>query len=359
MHKINLKTSLVIILFCVLIMIAFFISLIYFESNSIDSLSSLNGAVYSFEEQDLIELAKNGTYSISGIEQLESKDQYNRNVIEIIFKNRLPIILLFCIILLIASMSLIIVMRKIQYKENERLIANINLISKGIIISDENSQILKLYRQLEEKFNDNLNDYKRLNSYLSHEQKNAIAILRTNLELTGNKTYLQNLDNISDSIDDILTISEGLETIPTTTVDVVLVCAKVCDHYSKLQDNIEFEFDEENLAEIIAKERWLFRALANLVDNAIKYGKGNPIKVIAKVIHETVVIEVKDYGMGISEDKQKQIFRNRYRIDELNKDGYGIGLSLVSHVCNLCGGFVAFESELNKGTSFYLSFPIK
>ena len=74
--------------------------------------------------------------------------------------------------------------------------------------------------------------------------------------------------------------------------------------------------------------------------------------------HKSVIIIVKDHGIGISEEKQNQIFNHNYRINELNKDGYGIGLSLVSHVCDLCQGFVTVESKMQEGTTFYLSFPV-
>lgn len=46
-----------------------------------------------------------------------------------------------------------------------------------------------------------------------------------------------------------------------------------------------------------------------------------------------------------------------YCMNEFNKDGYGIGLSVVNHVYELCGGYAYVESEVDQGTIFYLSFP--
>lgn len=122
---------------------------------------------------------------------------------------------------------------------------------------------------------------------------------------------------------------------------------------------ITFIFDEDADTEIIAKERWIYRAVANLVSNAVKYGEGKPIEVKVENKKHSVIVSVKDNGIGISPEAQEKIFNHRYRINELNKDGYGIGLSLVSHVCDLCGGFAAVESELGVGSVFYLSFPQK
>lgn len=56
-------------------------------------------------------------------------------------------------------------------------------------VSSNDPVLTTAYEQLRQKFDDRLNDYKRLNSYLSHEQKNALTILRTNPEGSGNTEY--------------------------------------------------------------------------------------------------------------------------------------------------------------------------
>jgi signal transduction histidine kinase len=137
---------------------------------------------------------------------------------------------------------------------------------------------------------------------------------------------------------------------------VSLICALVCDTYKKIYENIYFEFDDDGNTTILAKERWIYRAISNLVDNAVKYGEGKPIYISIKNKNNSVIVTVKDNGIGIDRNSIGKIFDNKYRINELNKDGYGIGLSLVSHVCDLCEGFVMVESELNEGSCFYLSF---
>jgi len=213
-----------------------------------------------------------------------------------------------------------------------------------------------VYQKLKQQFFDRITDYKRLHSYLSHEQKNNIAILRTELELSENVELLKTIDRISDSIDDILTLSESDEDTMKVEVDITLVCAEVCDAYMNLSDKISFSFDEADHV-IFAKDRWIYRAVSNLVDNAVKYGNGKSIEVSVVSKNHSIIVSVKDYGVGIDASAQEVIFDHRFRINELQKDGYGIGLSLVSHVCDLCGGFVFVESEENEGSTFYLSFP--
>ena len=272
------------------------------------------------------------------------------------FENILSIVLVFFFVFILASLILWLVLNKIHDKEIENIVKNLNeqdedfnpyLVSKTFGIAYEN---------IKEKFKQNLEDYKKLNSYLSHEQKNAIAILRTNLEIDNNKEYIKLLDNITDSIDDILTLSDLKSDVDMAEVDVSLICASVCDIYSKTYKNIEFDFDEESNTTILAKERWIYRAVSNLVDNAVKYGNNKNIRVAVKNKYNSVIIEVEDKGIGMDKNFIDNIFNNKYRINDLKKDGYGIGLSLVSHVCDLCNGIVLVDSEINEGSCFYLSF---
>lgn len=212
------------------------------------------------------------------------------------------------------------------------------------------------YAMMQEQFQNQLDSYKRLHSYLSHEQKNQIAILKANMEISNDPTNLRILNSLTDSIDDVLTLSENEGTADLSEIDTALVCAQVCDNYKSMAD-IEFSFSEEGNTNIFAKERWIYRAVSNLIDNAIKYSDGGHIQVGVRNKNHSVVISVEDCGIGISQEEILKIFEHKYRVNRLRPDGYGIGLSLVSHVCNLCGGFVFVESEMGKGSTFYLSFP--
>lgn len=213
------------------------------------------------------------------------------------------------------------------------------------------------YEKMREKFTAQLEDYKKLNSYLSHEQKNVLALVRTEMELNGEEEYLRDLSLLTDGIDNVLTLSETEDTTRREAVDAVLVCAEVCDSYRKLHPNLQFTFDEDENCEIYAVRRWIQRAVSNLVDNAVKYGGEGEISLDVRAKNGSVILRVTDHGAGIPPEEQERIFEYQYRIGALKKDGYGIGLSLVHHVCTLCGGFAAVESVPGVETTFYLSFP--
>lgn len=344
------------IMFTALIITIFIISLYVFGKNLTTTNTSETG-IYQLSYEDYIKLSEhNGVLQIDN-NRLMVSSEYNQRMLDNLKHNFLPVCLFFSIMISLCSFCLWYVMKFIQNKEILKIANDMKAVPNEKIIT-ESPTLTKAYEILKNKFDIQLEDYKRLNTYLSHEQKNELAILKTSFELSNDKKYFTTLDNIIGGIDDILTLSENIEDYSLGNVDVAFVCAEVCDNYRKVYHDIYFDFDEED-AEIMAKSRWIYRAISNLLDNAIKYGEGKPIELYVKVKNWSVIIIVKDNGIGIEKDKQELIFNNHYRINDLNRNGYGIGLSLVSHVCDLCGGFVTVDSEIGKGSTFYVSFPQK
>lgn len=305
-------------------------------------------------EKNKFEALKEIKVPMENLNQVIRIDEIGRAYLKSGFKDIFIMVIIFFVVFIMASFLLWVTLNKIHNKEIENIVKKLNTFDDGFDPYLVSKSFGVAYENIKEKFQQNLEDYKKLNSYLSHEQKNAIAILRTNLEIDENKEYINLLDGITDSIDDILTISDLKSDDDMILVDVSLVCAKVCDTYRRTYKNIDFDFDDDTT--ILAKERWIYRAVSNLVHNAVKYGEGKPIRVSVKNRYNSVVIEVEDNGIGMDRKFIEKIFNNKYRINDLNKDGYGIGLSLVSHVCDLCNGIILVDSEVNRGSCFYLSF---
>lgn len=268
-------------------------------------------------------------------------------------------IILFGILLssaVIFTFILVAYLRYIDKNEIREIIKNLKTIQEEEWVLP-NNDLNEVYLSIRKQFENHFTDYKRLNAYLSHEQKNAIAAIRTRLEIDKQYSYLNQLDHVTNCINDVLTLSESGSNEILNTVDLALICAEVCDFYIKSYPNIIFKFNEEDNTEIYAKERWIHRAISNLIDNAIKYGEGKDIIVTIVNRKQSVIITVEDHGIGIEQCKLDEIFCMNYRVNELNKNGHGIGLSLVNHVCDLCGGYAYVESEIDQGTIFYITFP--
>lgn len=105
------------------------------------------------------------------------------------------------------------------------------------------------------------------------------------------------------------------------------------------------------------------QALANLVDNAIKYsGKRKALRVEAVVRDGQLALSVADEGIGIPPEEQGRIFEKFYRVgrsETQGRRGSGVGLALVRHVALAHGGRVTVESRPGAGSRFTLWFPLR
>ena len=104
----------------------------------------------------------------------------------------------------------------------------------------------------------------------------------------------------------------------------------------------------------------LQRALANLVDNALKYTPaGGSVRVMACCIGDRAVIEVADTGVGIAAEDQPWIFDRFHRVgDRSEAGGVGLGLCLVRAIVSAHSGTVSVESAPGRGSTFTIHLPV-
>ena len=115
---------------------------------------------------------------------------------------------------------------------------------------------------------------------------------------------------------------------------------------------------------VLADEQYLTEAIANLIDNAIKYSK-DEIEISIKTFDtdKNVLLKVRDNGIGISKEEQQIIFDKfgRAAIHEKNRkggvSGFGLGLNYVDQVMQAHGGKVTVSSEKDKFSEFTLYIP--
>jgi two-component system sensor kinase FixL len=104
----------------------------------------------------------------------------------------------------------------------------------------------------------------------------------------------------------------------------------------------------------------LKNCIINLISNAIKYsGEDSFIEFNTEISESQLTVVVKDNGIGIPESDQKNLFEAFFRAHNTgNIPGTGLGLNIVTRYAGLMNGTIQFQSKVNQGTSFTLTFPI-
>ena len=114
--------------------------------------------------------------------------------------------------------------------------------------------------------------------------------------------------------------------------------------------------------QIMTDQVHLSNILANLLDNANKYSPEKPyIQIETSNFNNRLVISVSDKGMGISKDSLNKIFEKFYRVPTGNLHdvkGFGLGLAYVKTMSDALGALINVKSQLGKGSTFELSFPL-
>lgn len=104
--------------------------------------------------------------------------------------------------------------------------------------------------------------------------------------------------------------------------------------------------------------------LQNLLSNAIKYTPEGGKVVISFSLDDTknVILKISDTGYGIPKNQQNKIFTKLFRADNVigkDTEGTGLGLYIARSIVEQAGGKLWFESNENKGTTFYATLPLR
>lgn len=131
---------------------------------------------------------------------------------------------------------------------------------------------------------------------------------------------------------------------------------------SEHSHQINFQLKHTADIEVYGDKDRITQVLNNLLTNAIKYSpNAGSVNVELFVEHNSAVVSVEDFGIGMDQKELKKIFERFYRVsgdDEETFPGFGIGLFIVKDIMNRHNGKIWVESEKNSGSKFYFSLPI-
>jgi signal transduction histidine kinase len=180
------------------------------------------------------------------------------------------------------------------------------------------------------------------------------------------ETESRRLTQLINNILDFSKIESGAKTYSFERVDLGEVLS---DTLRSIQVSLRhkgfelvFESPGSPLPEMDVDPDAMAQAVANLVDNAVKYSNGaKSVRVRLDRVGGEAVISVEDHGIGISPGEQDKIFERFHRVSTgLRHDvkGSGLGLSIVSHIVAAHGGRVRVLSELGRGSTFFVHLPL-
>jgi signal transduction histidine kinase len=174
----------------------------------------------------------------------------------------------------------------------------------------------------------------------------------------------ERLTRLIDNVLDFSRIESGRQRYDIAPCAVEPLVHEVLDAFRYPLADRGFKVDlaiEPDLPEVPLDAAAIKQALANLVDNAIKYsGERRRLAVTARRDGGDVCIEVADDGIGIHPSERERIFEKFYRIgrsETQGRRGSGVGLALVKHIAEAHGGHVSVESRPGEGSRFTLHLP--
>jgi two-component system phosphate regulon sensor histidine kinase PhoR len=217
-------------------------------------------------------------------------------------------------------------------------------------------------------------------SIASHELKTPLTSIKAYIQLLErslkdnknktvfnylNKTQLQ-LSKLNTLIADLLDISKienGKLKLNRQFFNFENMMENVCDIIKQTNENTEIKREGKKIdIPIYADEIRIEQVIINYFTNAIKYSPHNKeIIITTEIIDQNKLkISVKDYGIGISTEKQQKLFDKFYRAEEssLRFQGLGIGLYICSEIIRQHHGECGVNSILGEGSTFYFIIPI-
>ena len=176
-------------------------------------------------------------------------------------------------------------------------------------------------------------------------------------------------DRLNAIIEDLLALSRieqesdhGQIVLEEASLKSVLVSAvQLCQVKADAKEaRIELDCDDTLVAKVNAP--LLEQAIANLIDNAIKYSApGKTIHLQVKASATGILLSVRDEGCGIEAEHLSRLFERFYRVDKARSrqlGGTGLGLSIAKHIVLAHGGTIGVESVAGSGSTFTIALPL-
>ena len=197
----------------------------------------------------------------------------------------------------------------------------------------------------------NMSDLLLTESNINKEQKSIIEVIK--------KSSLDSLEFIRD----LLNFNNDLSQIKTEPIKfnkLVEDCLEIISHRAAQKNQI-VQLELESVMVLGNREK-LWRVISNIVSNAIKFSPlASKITIATYTYHDYAILKIKDEGIGIPKNWNGDFFKAAHKFKRAGTEGeasYGLGLTISKQIIEAHKGSIWYESEVGKGTTFFISLPL-
>ncbi|MFC2086941.1 ATP-binding protein [Bacteroidota bacterium] len=255
---------------------------------------------------------------------------------------------------------------KIEYESNDeigslvkdynRMVEELDNSAKMLAQSERETAWREMAKQIAHEIKNPLTPMKLSIQQLQKAWKHDSENWDKQLENTA-KSLIEQIDNLSHIATEFSSFAKIPKAI-TEKLDLISILRNSISLFDNIE-NLEFNFEipeNENFT-ILADKEQLKSLFSNLIKNsiqAIPKNKNGKISIRLKKKEGDIKISIKDNGLGIKEEIKEKLFQPNFTT---KTSGMGLGLSIVKNIIEGIGGNIWYETEIGKGTTFYISVP--
>ena len=240
-------------------------------------------------------------------------------------------------------------------RDRQRMQSQISDIAHQAVLPVSN---IVLYTQLLEENLSNGFTGTKINE-IENVQLTKAEVSEINSEITAIRDEIGTLDFLIQSLVKLSRMENGIINLNAEKQQIKPMLDLVKQQFAIKAKNKGIDFLIEDTEETAVFDRkWTLEAVANIVDNAVKYTQeGGKISIHTEALPSLVRIDIADTGIGIREEEQGAVFSRFYRsVETSNSRGVGIGLYIAREVMRAQNGYIRLRSEYGNGSTFSLYF---
>lgn len=240
---------------------------------------------------------------------------------------------------------------------------------------DELAELTASFNDMTDKLAESFAVQKRFSADAAHELRTPITVLQTQLDVFRKKkehtpeeyealtiTFQKQISRLRSLVTELLDIANMEHTPDMQKVSLSRLFDGLCKELTDTAKsaNVSISYDKTDIV-VFGDYSLLYRALYNLIENAVKYNvSGGSVKISSAIKDHNTIITIADTGIGIPDSMKKQIFEPFCRVDKSRSremGGAGLGLSMVNGIIKRHGGTITVSDNNGSGSCFTVILP--